>query len=89
MTPGTRREVLKTGYVGFALALYVATLAGCSSFLHFSDPTVESAIDKACLLQAQRMGISVADLVDVYRKACAARLGANIPTAEQAGVSRK
>jgi len=83
-----------------ALIVLLASVAlyGCSSFLHFSDPTLEDAAAKFCGEKAEahraeleaeskRVGLGIDDLLLVFRQACLLRLKKAQEGGEVAGLS--
>ncbi len=81
-----------------ALIVLLVVLAGCSRVAHFSDPTVEQATATACdalaaqnqaeiAKQAQARGMSIAQVVSIFKTACQARALAGMKPASLRGLA--
>lgn len=78
------------------IVFLVLLLAGCSSLGHAKDPTVDTAIGDACSLlasqnkpaleaEAQKRGLTVDQVVDIFKTACKFRMRAALAPATREG----
>lgn len=82
----TQAAVKKSNLTSMVFCVFsVLLFSGCSSFMHFSDPTWDDAVGKFCGEQAEkrkleldaeseRTGISPADLLVIFKEACVLRM---------------
>lgn len=80
------------------LMLLAVSLGGCSSFMHFSDPSLEDIAADFCGdkaeahraeldAEAKRTGVSIADLLLVFKSACLLRIERGAADGDAAGLA--
>jgi hypothetical protein len=80
------------------IVLLAFALSGCSRFMHFSDPTLDSTVTDLCSTlavqerpkleaEAKRQGVSLNVLQDIFEAACALRVKQGLSPARAAGMA--